>query len=98
MARKYSITRTVQHQNVTALVFDKNTAEAFNKTIPISPVITDPAKLARVVAKTIDNDNEKFIEVVDVEVVEKCYGISVEDFMAHAVELDPKTRHALSEN
>ena len=98
MARKYSITRTVQHQNVTALVFDKNTAEAFNKTITVSPVITDPAKLSKAVAKRIDNDDNKFIEVVDVEVVEKCYGISVEDFMAHAVELNPKTRHALSEN
>lgn len=95
MAKKYPITRTFTSQHVTALCFDKNTAEACNMSCVIAPPIDDPAKLEKAVAKKLNNDTIKVIEVVDVETVEKCYGITAEDFMAHAVELDPETRKEL---
>lgn len=92
MAKKFPFTRTISKQNVIALVFDKETAEATNIACTIAPVITDPGKLAKAVAKKLDSDTVKFIEIVDVSVDEKVYGITLEDFMANAVELDPKTR------
>lgn len=88
MAKKYPFTRTLSSQTVTYLAFDKVKAEAYNAAIVISPVITDPDKLAKTVAKKVDNDVTKFIEIVDVDLNEKIYGLTLESFMANAVELD----------
>lgn len=97
MARKYPFTRTISKQNVTALVFDKETAEATNTTVTITPPIDDPKRLANAVSKKVETDNIKFIEVVDVTLDEQVYGITLDDFMAHAVQLDPTTRKALAD-
>ena len=96
MARQYPVTRTISAQIVTALVFDKETAEASNTTITLAKPITEPAKLDKAVAKLLNKGNIKFIEVVDSFVEEKLYGITAEDFLAHAVQLDPKTRKPLA--
>ena len=45
-------------------------------------------KLAKTVAKKVDNDTTKFIEIVNVDLNEKIYGLTLEAFMANAVELD----------
>lgn len=98
MAKKYPFTRTIQKQTVVAFVFDKTTAEPFNKTYELAEPITDPAKLERKVAKMVETDsNLKLIEVVHSSIDEKCYGLTAEAFMANAVELDPKTRKALAD-
>lgn len=96
MARQYPFTRTIATQKVTALVFDKETAEPSNITITLPANINEPAKLEKAAAKVINKGNIKFIEVVDVVLEEKLYGISLEDFLAHAVELDPETRKPLA--
>lgn len=90
--KKYPFTRTISKQNVVALVFDKETAEATNTSVIISPVITDTKKLEKAVAEKLNKDNTVFIEIVDVTVDEKVYGLTLDAFMANAVELDPKTR------
>lgn len=93
MAKKYPFTRTIQKQTVTTLVFDKVSAEPFNKDYILAEPIADPAKLERKIAKMVETDpNLKLIEVVDSTIDEKCYGLTAEAFMANAVELDPKTR------
>lgn len=97
MAKKYPFTRTIQKQTVTALVFDKTTAEPSNTTVTLAAPIADPAKLERTVAKMVETDNIKLIEVVDSFTEEKLYGITAEAFMANAVELDPKTRKPVTE-
>lgn len=98
MAKKYQFTRTVSKQTVTALVFDKVNAEPMNRVYVLAEPITDTARLERKVAKMVETDsNLKLIEVVDSYIEEKCYGLTAEDFMAHAVELDPKTRKALND-
>lgn len=97
MARKYPFTRTISKQNVIALVFDKETAEATNIPVTIAPPIDDPKRLANAVSKKVETDNIKFIEVVDVTLDEQVYGITLDDFMAHAVLLDPTTRKALAD-
>ena len=96
--KKYPFTRTISKQNVVCLVFDKETAEASNTTVVISPVITDTKKLEKAVAAKLDNDKTKFIEIVDVTVDEKVYGLTLDAFMSNAVELDPKTRKPLTVN
>ena len=96
MARQYPFTRTIATQKVTTLVFDKETAEPSNITITLPANITEPAKLEKAAAKVINKGNIKFIEVIDTVLEEKLYGISLEDFLAHAVELDPETRKPLA--
>ena len=96
MAR-FAITRTVERTEVVALCFDKTTAESFNEKIVIREPIHDLKKLERKAAKVIEqNPNIRFIEVVDSNITSGVYGISEEDFFAHAVPLDPKTRKALN--
>lgn len=93
--KKYPFTRTISKQNVVALVFDKETAEATNTSVIISPVITDTKKLEKAVAEKLNKDNTVFIEIVDVTVDEKVYGLTLDAFMENAVELDPKTRRPI---
>ena len=98
MARKYDITRTVESTKFTALVFNKTTAEAENITMTVSgKYAVDDPKLTKLAQKMIVAPELKFIEVVDVESDNKCYGITLDDFMSHAVELDPKTRQPFAE-
>lgn len=94
--KKYPFTRTISKQNVIALVFDKETAEATNINVTIAPVITDTKKLEKAVAAKLDTDKIKFIEIVDVSVDEKVYGLTLDAFMSNAVELDPQTRKPLT--
>ena len=92
MSKRYPFTRTISKQNVTVLAFDKETAEPFNMVIQVAPPIVDEAKLERFVEKKVNNDKTRFIEIVDVSIDSKLYGITLEDFLANAVELNPETR------
>lgn len=94
--KKYPFTRTISAQRVTILAFDKERAEAYNDVLIISPPISDTAKLEKAVAAKVDNDCLKFIEILDVAIDEKVYGLTLEAFMSNAVELDPKTRKPLT--
>ena len=97
MSRKYDITRTVENTKVTALVFNKTTAEAEDVTFTVAGRYNvDDKKLAKLVEKMIVAPDLKFIEVVDAHSDNKCYGITLDDFMAKAVELDPKTRQPIA--
>ena len=96
MSKKFPFTRSISKQNVIALAFNKETAEPFNTFVTIAPPIADTKKLEKAVAAEIDSDTVKFIEIVGITVDEKVYGITLEDFMSHAVELDPKTRSPLT--
>ena len=96
MARKFDFTRTVTATIATALCFNKETAEAENKTVALSGTYPDGSKkLFKLVSKELSNDTIKVIEIVDVEHVSKLYGITVDDFMKNATELDPKTRQPI---
>ena len=55
-------------------------------------LVEDTKKLNKVVDKALSKGNIKFIEVVDVQIEEQLYGITLEDFLEKAVRLDPKTR------
>lgn len=92
MSTKY-ITRTIEGMDVVALVFDKTTAEPSNITITLGRHMNDSKAIERAVRKYVETDgNLKLIDVVDVSYTTDLYGISEQDFMAHAVRLDPNTR------
>ena len=98
MARKYEVTRTVENTKFTALVFNKITGEAENLTFTVAGRYTaNDNKLAKLAQKMIVTPDLKFIEVVDAVCDNKTYGITLNDFMSHAVELDPKTRQPIAE-
>lgn len=93
MARKYEVTRTIENTQVSALVFNKTTAEAENITLTIAGRYDqDDPKLARLVQKSLVTPDLVFVEIVAATSANKTYGITLNDFMEKAVELDPKTR------
>lgn len=98
MARKFEFTRTLDNTLATALIFDKNTAEAENRTYLVSGKYTvDDRKLAKRIQKIVEeDDNLKFIQIVDVDCKSALYGTTLDQFMEIAVELDPKTRQPLA--
>ena len=87
------ITRTVVGTQLTAKVVNKETDEITNKSLILDTKLTaeDSAKAIRLASKTVSAD-EVVISVSDFTFVEKLYGVSVEDFMSVAKELDPATR------
>jgi len=87
------ITRTVVGTQLTAKVVNKETDEITNKTLILDTKLTaeDSAKAIRLASKTLSSD-DVIISVSDFAPVEKLYGVSVDDFMAVAKELDPATR------
>jgi hypothetical protein len=97
MARKYAVTRTVEKTVATALIFDKTTAEPSNVTVTLGHKFNDAAAIERAVRKIVEADsNIKLIEVVGSTTSTQLLGITEEDFLAHAVNLDPKTRKPLN--
>lgn len=95
MAR-YSITRTIEKTCVTCLCFDKTTAEPYNTTVVLGRRVNDSNAIEKAVRKIVEADsNVKLIDICEVNYDTVLYGISEQDFLAHAVALDPKTRKPL---
>lgn len=92
------ITRTVVGTQITAKVVNKVTDEITSKTIILDAKLTaeDSAKAIRLASKALSED-EVVISVADFTPVEKLYGVSVDDFMAVAKELDPTTRKPINQ-
>ena len=93
MARNM-VTRTVHGMEVSIKVVDTSTEQIIEDTVTLSKSYDDDAKLKKAVAKAIP-ENQILVAITGTEQVEKCYGIPVADFMAQAIEIDPKTRTAI---
>lgn len=98
MARKYDITRTIEATTVNCLCFNKNTAEAENVVVIVTGKYNDPTdrKLEKQIIKNWNDNDRKFIDIVDVHDSSKCYGCTTEQFLAIAKEIDPKTRQPIT--
>ena len=90
MARNM-VTRTVKGTEVNIKVVDTETEQIIEDTVVLSKAYDDDAKLKKAVTKAIP-ENKILVAITGTTPVEKCYGIPVADFMAQAVEIDPKTR------
>lgn len=92
--RRDLITRTISGTKVIAEVLDKNTKTVAEKEVILNATFNTKggeAKLEKAVAKALEA-HEMFVSVVSTEAINKLYGITPTDFMAHAIELDPTTR------
>ncbi len=92
--RRDLITRTISGTEVIAKVVNKTTDEISRKSVILNKVVTDSDKAAKLVTKQLAED-EVLIHVESLTKVDKMYGITPADFIAHAIELDPATREAI---
>lgn len=97
MARKPYITRTMQSENVTAMVCDTETAEVSNITVTLGHAFKDPKAREKAVRKKVENGTTKLVDIVNIETVVGLYGISEDDFLTYAKKLDPETRKPIAE-
>lgn len=95
MARKPMITRTIMSTKATVLCLNVETAEPTNETFDLARTYKDNDKLMKALKAQYETENTKLVHIVDVQEVEKLYGMSETDFMLNAVELDPTTRKPL---
>lgn len=92
--RRDLITRTISGTEVIAKVVSKSTDAITRKSVILNKVVTDTDKAAKLVAKQL-TDDEVLIHIESLTKVDKMYGITPIDFIAHAIELDPATREAI---
>lgn len=95
MARKPMVTRTIVTTRVNVLCLDIQTAEPFNKEVSLPRTYKDEKKLMKAVESVVNSDTVKVVHVVDQETVEKVYGMTEQNFIDNAIELDPTTRVAI---
>ncbi len=95
MARNM-VTRTVHGMEVSIKVVDTSTEQIIEDTVTLSKSYDDDAKLKKAVTKAIP-DNQILVAITGTTQVDKCYGLPVADFMAQAIEIDPKTRAIIAE-
>lgn len=89
--RRDLITRTISGTKVTAKVVDANTDIISTKELVLNKVVSDTDKVKKLVTKEL-SEGEVLVSIVSTEKIDKLYGVTVADFMAHAIELDPATR------
>ena len=89
------ISRTVVGTEVTAKVVSRTTDEVQLYTTVISKAVDNEKDAIKHVSKVIPEDLV-IIRIEKLEKIEKLYGMTVADFMSHAVELDPNTRKPLN--
>lgn len=95
--KKDMITRTLVSTAVTVLGVNGVTAETYNETVVFPGVIKDREKALAMVKKFLSAkelfENYHPAVVVSMEKREQLLGITVEDFMAHAVPVErPKSQ------
>lgn len=90
------ITRTVFGTKVTAKVIDKNTDEVKEYATVLSKVAETEKDATKLLAKVLPEELV-IIKINSFEKVEKLYGVTVDQFMSMAVELDSETRKPINQ-
>ena len=96
MAKRFPFSRTTTVNYVTAMACDADTAEVFNFDFKVSGNLPNEKHLKALAQKSAPN-GAVVVSIVNVNTVKKVLGITEEQFLAVAVELDPKTRKPISE-
>lgn len=91
--RESMVTRTVLGTKVTVLAMDIVNCEPINVTYEIGGQHTNDEKLLKKVRKEHDTEDFKIVKILAVEPFKKRYGMKESDFIAHAVELEPLSKH-----
>lgn len=90
MARQPMVTRTIQTTHATVLCMDIQNGEPCNKDIVLPRTYKDDNAVLKAVKKVIDTDGIKAVHVVHTSVQETLYGMTEQDFIAHATVLPPR--------
>lgn len=91
MSRERMVTRTITSTHATAMVVDVTTAKVSTEFYILAGDFTTEEAL-KVCKKNYETDTLKIVQIVDVQHVEKLYGMVEDDFLSYAFELDPETR------
>lgn len=95
MARERMVTRTLNTTRANVMVVNITNGETSTITVSLSTTFKDENKLFKAVEKVVSaNTDLKAVHIISSEQVEALYGMSEQDFMTHAVRLDPATRKA----
>lgn len=94
--RRDLITRTISGTEVTVKVADPATDAITRKVITLNKAVDDKEKAKKLVSKQLDPEKEVLLVVESLTKIDKLFGITVSDFMSHAIELDPATRDAIA--
>ena len=94
--RRDLITRTISGTEVVTMVANSTTNTITEKTITLNKVVDDVEKAKKLVAKQLKDTDEVLVSIKSLNKIDKLFGITVADFMAHAIELDPETRNELN--
>ena len=98
MARKPMVTRTIVTTKVNVLCLNLTTCEPFNLDLILPRTYKDDKALMKKVSEQVDNEEQKAVHITAKEEVETVYGMTEQDFIEHAVELDPETRKAIEQD
>lgn len=98
MARKPMVTRTITTTIVTALCLDLEAGEPINRTFELPRTQTDKKTILKTLKKQFEvEDKLSIAQIVDISYNEKLYGMTEEDFIAHAEELPARAKNEESE-
>lgn len=90
MARAPQVTRTIQTTHATVLCMDIENREPCNREVILPRTYKDDNTILKAVKKVIETDTLKPVQVVSSMVQETLYGMSEQDFIAHATILPPR--------
>lgn len=88
MAKPSMVTRTITTTIATILCLDVDTGEACNRTIPLAKTYAKDKDIIKAASKAMpDEPNVHPVHVVDVEIVNKRYGMLESEFIKYAEEI-----------
>lgn len=96
MAKRFPITRSDTYHTITAMACDPESAEVFNFDFKLSGTLPNEKNLKKIAQAHAPND-AVVVSIANIETSQKCFGVTMEYFLAGAVELDPKTRKPIEQ-
>lgn len=97
MARAPQVTRTIQTTHCTVLCMDIENREPCNRDVVLPRTYKDDSDMLKAVKKAIETDTLKPVQIVSSMVQETLYGMSEQDFIAHASILPPRKDYTNNE-
>lgn len=90
MARAPQVTRTIQTTHCNVMCLDIVAGEPCNKEVVLPRTYKDENAMLKAVKKVVETDSLKAVAVVSSMVQETLYGMSEQEFIAHATVLPPR--------
>ena len=96
--REKMVTRSMKVTNAQVLMVNLETQATETQLVAMPNVYKEDSKLMKALTKTFEGSSLKPVHVLSTEVVDKLYGMSEKTFLDNAIELDPETRKALTDD